>query len=134
MLLLVGLLLVLVKIRLILADDVPFHLLGARANVIKIRVNLGSVQRRDVHTHLVQAEDPAADQGDDQHQGGHQPSLWRTSIGFIAGLLFDSSRLDSVPIPWARKRGVDWRDSSTDGDPTRFDARGGRGGVGRRAG
>ncbi len=46
-------------------------------------------------------------------------------IGFIAGLLFDSSRLDSIPIPWARKRGVDWRDSSTGGDPTRFDARGG---------
>ena len=34
--LLVVLLLVLVKIRLKLADDVPFHLLGVRANVIKI--------------------------------------------------------------------------------------------------
>ena len=41
---------------------------------IKMRVKLGSVQRRDVHSHLVQAEDPAADQDDDQHQGSHQPS------------------------------------------------------------
>src|SRR5271156_4724515 len=40
-----------------------------------------------------------------------------SAIGFIAGLLFDSSRLDSVPIPWGRKRGVDWRDSNTEGDP-----------------
>ena len=46
MVLLVGLLLVLVKIRLILADDVPFHLLDARANVIKIGVNFRRVERR----------------------------------------------------------------------------------------
>src|SRR6516165_4044437 len=26
-----------------------------------------------------------------------------SAIGIIAGLLFDFSRLDSVPIPWARK-------------------------------
>ena len=44
--LLVGLLLVLVKIRLELADDVLFHLPGARANVIKIGVNSRRVERR----------------------------------------------------------------------------------------
>ena len=52
----------LVKIRLIPADD-------AFAQGIKMRVNPGSVQRRDVDTHLVQAEDHAAEQGGDQHQG-----------------------------------------------------------------
>ena len=46
MVLLVGLLLVLVKIRLKPADDVPFHLLGAHANVIKIGVNFRRVERR----------------------------------------------------------------------------------------
>ena len=51
-----------------------FQPLGASDHDIKMRVNLGSVQRRDVHMHLVQAEDPAADQDDDQHQGFHQPS------------------------------------------------------------
>ena len=74
LLLVVGLLvLVLVKIRLILADDAPLTL-DVHAQGIKMRVKLGSVQRRDVHSHLVQAEDPAADQGGDQHQGYHQPS------------------------------------------------------------
>jgi hypothetical protein len=56
------------------------------------------------------------------------------AIGFIAELLLESSRLDSVSILWARKRGVDGRDSSTDGYPTRFDASGERVGVGRCAG
>ena len=123
-----------------------------------MRVNLGSVQRRDVHSHLVQAEDappnrratsikaltsrPMTDLSAPAcstrawSMGEPLSSLDRSSTnvsltmldsvtGFIAGLLFDASRLDSVPIPWARKRGVDWRDSSNDGDPTRFDARGG---------
>ena len=68
MVLLVGLLLVLLKIRLKLADDVPFHLLGVRANVIKIDVNFRRVERRkDIHSHLVQGEHAAADQCHDEH-------------------------------------------------------------------
>ena len=62
-----------------------------------MRVNLGSVQRRDVHTHLVQAEDPAADQGGDQHQGSHQPS----HDGLIGSSMFNETLVDgrAVELP-----------------------------------
>ena len=69
MVLLVVLLLVLVKIRLILADDVPFHLLGARANVIK---NGGDFRRvfcpRAIDPQLRHPQDAATYQRDDQHE------------------------------------------------------------------
>ena len=39
-----------------------------------MRVNLGSVERRDVDSLLVQAEDYAAQDEGGQHQDHHQPS------------------------------------------------------------
>src|ERR1700733_8307413 len=75
--LLFVLLLALVKIRLILADDVFFRLLGAHANGIKVAVNLWRVERgnhrverrNDVAPQLRQPQDAATYQGDEQHEG-----------------------------------------------------------------
>ena len=123
-----------------------------------MRVKRGSVQRRDVHAHLVQAEDPAADQGGDQQQGHHQPSRDGRLLG---SSMFDATLVDGRAVELDRsminKRLIDhaglsnpihckapvrlystlsrylgqenavwnWRDSSTEGDPTRFEAVGG---------
>ena len=58
------------EIELELVDDEPLHLGGAHADVIEEDVDLRRVQRReDIHPHLVEGEDTAADQGHDQHQG-----------------------------------------------------------------
>ena len=58
------------KIQLELVDDEALHLGGTHADVIEVDVDLRGVQRRkDVHPHPVHAQDPAADQRDNQHQG-----------------------------------------------------------------
>src|SRR5262245_33509899 len=70
MVLLVVLLLVLVKIQLILADDAPFHLLGFRANVFKIGVSFRCVERWEVNNlHLRQPQGAATSKRDGQHEG-----------------------------------------------------------------
>ena len=75
----------------------PFHLVGAHADVIEEDVDLGDVERReDIHPHPVEAQQAAADQGHDQHQGRdraphreggriHEASLKRTHSSLRIG-------------------------------------------------
>ena len=109
--LLVVLLLVRVKIRLNPADES----VGVLPGIIHVRINLGCVQPRDLHTHLVQAEDPAADQSDDQHQSGHRPAHSELDRIHCRAPEFLEQRDAVVAVGG---------DSSADGDPPRFDARG----------
>ena len=67
--LVVGLLLLLVKIRPKMADDEPFDLTGARVNVIKISANFRRVQRRgEIDPHLLHPQDGTSCQRGEQDE------------------------------------------------------------------
>ena len=99
----------LVKIRLKLADDVPFHPLGVRANVIKIDVNFRHVERRKItDRHLRAPQDAATYKRDDQHEGydgspdGESEGIHRTNS--THDLCQARSKLDIEPNKHTRSR------------------------------
>ena len=67
-------------------------------DLIKIRVNLGGMQRRNVHTHLIKAEDPAADQGDDQIKVVTGLRMTNTRIHFSAPVRLFATQLCTDPL------------------------------------